>query len=220
MGYTLNLDGDIDWDRPVRVTCLLCHARHDLTAADVLQAGAQTTCKRGAATVTYPVGAARIRCTGCGLFLLGPTWTRRSGRSSASRRAWQSSRFGRPTSLPGSAQEASPAMTGRGLRAGRHGQPADDRPGLYRGLARAAAPGGQRLRLDGRGGGVAYSRADFTCARGRGEGLVKKAGSENPPLGHRGRMPRAGRTPARHHRRAIGFRAARRPRRLGPGARV
>jgi LSD1 subclass zinc finger protein len=70
--YTLTVDRGIDWDRPVHVTCLLCHARHGVIAADVLQAGAETTCKRCAATVTYPAGAARIRCTGCGLFLLGP----------------------------------------------------------------------------------------------------------------------------------------------------
>lgn len=70
--YTLTADRSIDWDRPVHVTCLLCHARHDVIAADVLQADAETTCKRCAAMVTYPAGAARIRCTGCGLFLLGP----------------------------------------------------------------------------------------------------------------------------------------------------
>jgi LSD1 subclass zinc finger protein len=29
-------------------------------------------CKRCSATVTYPAGAARVQCTGCGLFLLGP----------------------------------------------------------------------------------------------------------------------------------------------------
>jgi DNA-directed RNA polymerase subunit RPC12/RpoP len=63
MEYTLNPDCDINWDRPVHVTCLLCHARHDITAADVLQADAETTCKRCAATVTYPAGAARIRLT-------------------------------------------------------------------------------------------------------------------------------------------------------------
>jgi LSD1 subclass zinc finger protein len=54
------------------MTCLLCRARHGITAAAVLQADAETAWKRCAATVTYPAGAARIRCTDCGLFLLGP----------------------------------------------------------------------------------------------------------------------------------------------------
>jgi hypothetical protein len=72
MDYTLRPDDEIDWERPVHVTCLVCHARHDITSADVLQADAETACKRCAAAVTHPAGAARVRCTGCGLFLLGP----------------------------------------------------------------------------------------------------------------------------------------------------
>jgi LSD1 subclass zinc finger protein len=65
-------DSGIDWSRPVHVTCMICHAHHDITAADVVQAGAVMSCKRCAAPVAYPAGAARVRCTGCGLFLLGP----------------------------------------------------------------------------------------------------------------------------------------------------
>jgi len=72
MEYALTSDGGTDWDWPVRVTCLVCHARHVITAADVVQADAVMTCKRCGAAVTHPAGAARIGCTGCGLFLLGP----------------------------------------------------------------------------------------------------------------------------------------------------
>ena len=74
MDYTLTgppPDGDIDWARPVHVSCMTCHARYDITAADVLHADAVMTCKRCSASVGYPAGAARVRCTGCGLFLVG-----------------------------------------------------------------------------------------------------------------------------------------------------
>lgn len=64
-------DGDIDWSCPVHVTCMICHARYDITAADVLQADATMACKRCAASVTYPHGAARVQCTSCGLFAAG-----------------------------------------------------------------------------------------------------------------------------------------------------
>jgi predicted RNA-binding Zn-ribbon protein involved in translation (DUF1610 family) len=72
MDYTLTPGDGIDWDRPVRVTCLVCHASHHIGAGDVLQADAEMTCKRCVATVAYPAGAARVQCTRCGLFLLGP----------------------------------------------------------------------------------------------------------------------------------------------------
>jgi len=72
MEYTLTSDDGIDWDRPVHITCMVCHARHDITADDVLQADAEMACKRCGATVADPAGAARVQCTGCGLFLLGP----------------------------------------------------------------------------------------------------------------------------------------------------
>ena len=65
-------DGDVDWARPVHVSCMICHGRYDITAADVLQADATMVCKRCSASVTYPHGAARVQCTGCGLFLVGP----------------------------------------------------------------------------------------------------------------------------------------------------
>ncbi len=65
-------DGAIDWSQPVHVTCMICHARHDIAAADLLQADATMVCKRCEASVTYPSGAARVQCTECGLFLVGP----------------------------------------------------------------------------------------------------------------------------------------------------
>lgn len=64
--------GEIDWSEPVHVTCMICGARHVIGLADVLEADSQTSCKRCAATVAYPAGAARVQCTGCGLFLTGP----------------------------------------------------------------------------------------------------------------------------------------------------
>jgi LSD1 subclass zinc finger protein len=51
---------------------MICRAHYDITAADVLQADATMVCKRCSASVTYPHGAARVQCTGCGLFLVGP----------------------------------------------------------------------------------------------------------------------------------------------------
>ena len=75
MDYALNgppPDSAIDWSQPVRVTCMICHARYCITAADVLQVGAEMTCERCSASVPYPAGAARVQCIGCGLFLAGP----------------------------------------------------------------------------------------------------------------------------------------------------
>lgn len=75
MDYTLTgppPDGDIDWSQPVHVTCMICHARHDVAAFDELHADTSMVCKRCSAPVTYPHGAARVQCTGCGLFLVGP----------------------------------------------------------------------------------------------------------------------------------------------------
>jgi len=65
-------DGDVDWSQPVHVSCMICHARYDVTAADVVQDDAETTCKRCGAASACPAAAARVRCTGCGLFLIGP----------------------------------------------------------------------------------------------------------------------------------------------------
>jgi hypothetical protein len=75
MDYTLTPDGGIDWDRPVRVTCLCCHAGHQIGPGDVLPAGAETTCHRCSTVAACPAGAARVQCPGCGLFLLGPDLT-------------------------------------------------------------------------------------------------------------------------------------------------
>jgi hypothetical protein len=51
MDYALTPDGEIDRDRPFRVTCLCCHASLTIDAGDVLQAGVETTCHRCGATV-------------------------------------------------------------------------------------------------------------------------------------------------------------------------
>jgi ribosomal protein S27E len=76
MEYTLTRDGDsIDWARPVHVRCMICRAPHVISADDVLHADGEMTCKRCGATAAYPVGAARVQCPGCGLFLLGPDLT-------------------------------------------------------------------------------------------------------------------------------------------------
>jgi hypothetical protein len=69
--YRAAPDGDVYWSRPVHVPCMICHAHHDITAADVVQADAEMACKRCAGAVVCPAGAARVQCTGCGLFLLG-----------------------------------------------------------------------------------------------------------------------------------------------------
>jgi hypothetical protein len=45
-------DGNVDWTRPGHVSCMICRARHDITAADVLQADATMVCKRCSASVT------------------------------------------------------------------------------------------------------------------------------------------------------------------------
>jgi predicted nucleic acid-binding Zn ribbon protein len=76
MDYLLTLDGaGIDWGRPVRVTCMCCHAGYHITEGDVLPSDAEMTCHRCGACAPHPVGAARVRCPGCGLFLLGPDLT-------------------------------------------------------------------------------------------------------------------------------------------------
>ncbi len=54
MDYALTPAGEIDWDRPVRVRCLGCHASLTIGAGDVLQAGAQTTGHRCGATAAIP----------------------------------------------------------------------------------------------------------------------------------------------------------------------
>lgn len=70
--YGVTANDAIDWSRPACVTCMVCRAYHDVTVADVLQADAEMACKRCMAAVAYPAAAARVRCTGCGLFLIGP----------------------------------------------------------------------------------------------------------------------------------------------------
>lgn len=55
----------------MHVSCMICHARYDITAADVLAADSEMTCKRCFTSAPYPAGAARVQCPGCGLFLVG-----------------------------------------------------------------------------------------------------------------------------------------------------
>lgn len=76
MDYVLTPDrAGIDWARPVRVTCICCHAGYHITAGDVLPPDAEMTCHRCGVGAPHPVGATRVRCPGCGLFLLGPDLT-------------------------------------------------------------------------------------------------------------------------------------------------
>lgn len=77
MDYALTSrdSGEIDWGYPVHVRCMVCGAQHTIGQADVLQVDAEMTCKRCAVIVAYPAGAARVLCTGCGLFLMGPDLT-------------------------------------------------------------------------------------------------------------------------------------------------
>jgi hypothetical protein len=44
MDYMLEAAGGIDWDQPVRVTCLCCHTSHAIGAGDVLAVGVETAC--------------------------------------------------------------------------------------------------------------------------------------------------------------------------------
>ena len=67
MDYTLTAAGGIDWDRPVRVTCLCWRASHDIGAGDVLPADGEMTCHRCGPAAAHPAGAARVQCPGCGL---------------------------------------------------------------------------------------------------------------------------------------------------------
>jgi hypothetical protein len=53
------------------VTCLCCHADHHIRADDMLPLDAKMTCRRCGPLAGHPAGAARVRCPGCGLFLLG-----------------------------------------------------------------------------------------------------------------------------------------------------
>jgi hypothetical protein len=67
--------GEIDWTEPVHVRCMICGAAHGIGLADVLEPDSETARRRCAAAVAYRAGAARVQCTGRGLFLLGPDLT-------------------------------------------------------------------------------------------------------------------------------------------------
>ena len=72
MDYGLAPDRSIDWTRPARVTCPCCHASYHIRAGDVLPVDDEMTCRRCGTPAACPAWAARVRCPGCGLFLLGP----------------------------------------------------------------------------------------------------------------------------------------------------
>ena len=72
MDYGLAPDRSIDWTRPVRVTCPCCHASYHIRGGDVPPLDDEMTCRRCGTPAACPSGAARVRCPGCGLFLLGP----------------------------------------------------------------------------------------------------------------------------------------------------
>lgn len=101
-------EGHVDWSKPVHVSRTICHARYGITAPDVLQADAVMACKRCAASVSYPAGAARVQCTGCGMFVVGPDLddAQRAGLDGTERlAAW---RCRRPTLLPSAALKGGP----------------------------------------------------------------------------------------------------------------
>jgi hypothetical protein len=131
MDYALTPDGEIDWDRPVHVTCLCCHASLTIGAGDVLPADTETTCHRCGAAAACPPGAARVQCPGCGLFLLGPDLTAAQRGELGVTEGLSAWRCGRPTWQPGNAppgagmasderarptSRPAPSRRGRGVR--------------------------------------------------------------------------------------------------------
>lgn len=64
-------EGGIDWSKPVHVSCMTCHARYDITAADVVPAASEMSCRRCGAVTACPAEAARVQCSGCRVFLIG-----------------------------------------------------------------------------------------------------------------------------------------------------
>lgn len=67
----------IDWSQRVEATCMICHAACSPGPADVMTLDDVMTCRRCQAAAPCPVGAARVRCPGCGLFLVGHRLTDR-----------------------------------------------------------------------------------------------------------------------------------------------
>jgi len=78
MSYVRSADGTgIDWSQRVEATCMICHAPCSPGPADVMALDDAMTCRRCQADAPCPVGAARVRCPGCGLFLVGHRLTGR-----------------------------------------------------------------------------------------------------------------------------------------------
>jgi predicted RNA-binding Zn-ribbon protein involved in translation (DUF1610 family) len=72
MSYVRSADGTgIDWSQPVEATCMICHAACSPGPADLMALDDAMTCRRCQAAAPCPGGAARVRCPGCGLFLVG-----------------------------------------------------------------------------------------------------------------------------------------------------
>lgn len=74
MEYTLTgppPGGDVDWSKPVHVSCMICRARYDITATDVVPVDSEMTCRRCGVVTACPAKAARIQCSGCRVFLIG-----------------------------------------------------------------------------------------------------------------------------------------------------
>jgi hypothetical protein len=72
MDYMLGDRGGTDWTRSVRVSCTCCHHRYLIGRDDVLPLTAEQSCPRCTGTVTAcAAGAGRVRCTGCGVYLIG-----------------------------------------------------------------------------------------------------------------------------------------------------
>ena len=72
MEYAIGPDGGPDWDHPVRVSCMCCHHSYVIGRGDVLPLEAGQACPRCSGVVTAcAAGAARVRCAGCGVYLVG-----------------------------------------------------------------------------------------------------------------------------------------------------
>jgi DNA-directed RNA polymerase subunit RPC12/RpoP len=78
MSYVRSADGTgIDWSQRVEATCMICHAAGSPVPADAMALDDAMTCPRCQAAAPCPAGAARVRCPGCGLFLVGHRLTGR-----------------------------------------------------------------------------------------------------------------------------------------------
>jgi hypothetical protein len=100
MDYTLTPGDGIDWDRAVRVTCLVCHGSHHIGGGDVLQAAAETTCHRCGAPVAYRPERPGSSVSAAGCSCSGRTWTPGGGDELAVTEGLAGLALRRPTSQP------------------------------------------------------------------------------------------------------------------------